>query len=214
MKPFIRDFKEEFISISILLWVILAGQAYCQHYKIIDPDIHPLINQLSPDIKGKTLSGKTFDLKDYRGKILVINVWGLKCITCYREIVELNALSEEYRNKNVTVISLMADSRIDVLEKVKTSGEFYKLYKSHVGNENIDFEIIPDAQPIIAKFDIEGVPMNFVIDQKGIVRGFSNGYRQVSSIMYESNFVPQQSENYKVLTKKIEDVIVGDNANR
>jgi hypothetical protein len=56
--------------------------------------------------------------------------------------------------------------------------------------------------------------MNFVIDQRGIVKGFSNGYRQVSSIMYEPNFVPQQSENYKVLAKKIEDVIVGDKANR
>ena len=210
MKSFVRSFKGEFISVLILLCVIVAGHVYSQRYTMIDPDIHPLINQLSPDIKGKTLSGKTFDLINYRGKILVINVWGLKCIPCYREIIELNALSEEYKDKNVMVISLMADSRKDVLEKIKTSGEFYKFYRVYAGNENINFEIIPDAQDIISKFDIEGVPMNFVINQKGTVKGFSSGYRQLSSFTNEPNFVPQQSENYKVLAKKIDDIISTD----
>ena len=213
MKPFIH-FNGGVLSVSILLYMTFGGNVYSQGYTIVDPDVHALINQLSPDIKGKTLSGKTFDLMDYRGKILLINVWGLKCIPCYREIIELNALGDEYKDKNVTVISLMADSRKDVLEKVKISGEFYKFYRVYAGNENINFEIIPDAQGIISKFDIEGVPMNFVLDQKGIVKGFSNGYRQLSSFTNEPNFVPQQSENYRVLAKKIEDVIGGDKANR
>jgi thiol-disulfide isomerase/thioredoxin len=213
MKPFIRDFKEEFISISILLWVIFAGQAYCQYSKTIDPDIHPLINQLSPDVKGKTLSGKAFDLIDYRGKILIINIWGLKCPPCYEEIMELNLLGEAYKKNDVVIISLIADSRGDVLKKVKLFGPFYKFFEPQAGNVNIDFEIIPEAQQVISKFDVEGVPMNFVINQKGIVKGFSNGYRQLYSFG-NRNVTAQESENYKVLAKKIEDVIVGDKANR
>ena len=212
MKSFILEFKRVFISTAILLLVTLAGKVYCQNNELIDPDIHPLIGQLSPDIKAKALSGKTFDLAEFRGKIVVVNFWGLKCSPCYQEIIELNVLGEEYKNKNVVVISLMTDSREEVLKKVKTSGEFYKFYRAQAGNENIKFEIIPDAQQIISKFTIEGVPMNFIVDQNGIIKGFSNGYRQ--SYSYSNrNVAPQESENYKVIAAKINDVIVGDKGN-
>jgi thiol-disulfide isomerase/thioredoxin len=213
MNTFIRNRRREFVVSSILFCLILAGQAYCQQGEMIDPDIHPLINQLSPDIKGKTLSGKTFDLTDYRGKILLINIWGLRCPPCYEEIMELNLLGEAYKKKDVIIISLLADSRSDVLKKIKSFGIFYKLHEPQAGNENINFEIIPDAQQIISKFDVEGVPMNFVVNQKGIVKGFSNGYRRLYSFD-NRNVVAQESENYKVLAKKIEDVIIGDKANR
>ncbi|HMI67839.1 MAG TPA: TlpA disulfide reductase family protein [Cyclobacteriaceae bacterium] len=213
MNTFIRNRRREFVVSSILFCLILAGQAYCQQGEMIDPDIHPLINQLSPEIKGKTLSGKTFDLTDYRGKILLINIWGLRCPPCYEEIMELNLLGEAYKKEDVIIISLLADSRSDVLKKVKSFGIFYKFYEPQAGNENIGFEIIPDAQQIISKFDVEGVPMNFVVNQKGIVKGFSNGYRRLYSFD-NRNVVAQESENYKVLAKKIEDVIVGDKANR
>jgi len=213
MKSFIREFKRLFISTSILLLVILAGEVYCQNYEVVDPDKHPLIGQLSPDIKAKTLSGKTFDLTTYRGKIIVINFWGLKCPPCYEEIIELNILGKEYKSKNVVVISLMADSRDDVLKKIKTSGEFYKLYKPQAGNENIEFEVVPEAEQIISKFIIDGVPMNFIVDQQGIIKGFSNGYRQSYSHS-NRNVAPQESENYRVIAKKIDDVVVGDKGNR
>jgi hypothetical protein len=48
--------------------------------------------------------------------------------------------------------------------------------------------------------------MNFVIDKQGNVRGFSSGYRSGTSAAGIS--APEESDNYKVLTSKIDQVLV------
>ena len=187
------------------LSLLIVNHAYAQNYVFIDPDDHALIGRMSPEIEGTTLNGSLFDLADHRGKIVVVNFWSFTCAGCYKEIVELNIIADKYQDKNVMIISLLADSRIQALSKVSSSGSFYKLNKPMAGNSDIHYEIIPDAGAIGSTFGIEGFPMTFVIDRKGYISGFSFGYRASYS-----NVTAENSENFKVLTQKIDKALRAD----
>lgn len=185
---------------------LIVNHAYSQNIVFLDPDDHPLIGRISPEIEGTTLNGTLFELADHRGKIVVVNFWSFTCSGCYKEIVELNIIADKYRAKNVMIISLMAESRIKALSKISSSGSFYKLNKPIANNSDIDYEIIPDAGAIVSAFKTEGFPMTFVIDRKGYISGFSYGYRASHS----NSGTAENSENFKVLTQKIDKALKAD----
>lgn len=49
----------------------------------------------APKLVGETLDGKQLNLADYRGKVVVVNVWGSWCKPCRHEAPELNKASKE-----------------------------------------------------------------------------------------------------------------------
>lgn len=48
----------------------------------------------APDLAGKTLDGKQLDVADYRGKVVVLNVWGSWCAPCRAEAPNLVAVAD------------------------------------------------------------------------------------------------------------------------
>ena len=51
----------------------------------------------------KDLNGKTIDLKNLAGKILVLNYWFIGCLPCRKEIPKLNKIVDEYRSDSGVV---------------------------------------------------------------------------------------------------------------
>ncbi|MFC5721961.1 TlpA family protein disulfide reductase [Streptomyces gamaensis] len=63
--------------------------------------------QAAPDLSGKTLEGKDLDVaKDYRGKIVVLNVWGSWCNPCRAEAKNLVTVANDYKDKGVQFVGL------------------------------------------------------------------------------------------------------------
>ena len=54
-------------------------------------------------------NGKQQALKQWRGKIIVLNFWATWCPPCREEIPELSALNTQYQNKNVIVLGIAID---------------------------------------------------------------------------------------------------------
>ena len=54
------------------------------------------------ELTGETLAGEKFDVAEYRGKNVVINVWASWCAPCRQEAPELKTFSIE--NSNVQVL--------------------------------------------------------------------------------------------------------------
>ncbi|MQS13583.1 TlpA family protein disulfide reductase [Streptomyces kaniharaensis] len=62
--------------------------------------------QDAPDISGETLEGSQVKLSDYRGKVVVLNVWGSWCGPCRGEAKDLQAVSEKYRDQGVQFLGV------------------------------------------------------------------------------------------------------------
>jgi thiol-disulfide isomerase/thioredoxin len=60
----------------------------------------------APDLSGKTVDGKTLDVADYRGKVVVINVWGSWCGPCRSEAQYFAKVSKEYKDKGVQFVGI------------------------------------------------------------------------------------------------------------
>ncbi|MFI1468464.1 TlpA family protein disulfide reductase [Streptomyces wuyuanensis] len=60
----------------------------------------------APQLAGKDLTGKPLDLADYKGKVVVLNLWGSWCAPCRAEAPYLTKVSEETRSKGVEFVGI------------------------------------------------------------------------------------------------------------
>jgi thiol-disulfide isomerase/thioredoxin len=50
--------------------------------------------QAAPELSGKTLDGRKLDIGDYRGKVVVLNIWGSWCSPCRAEAPNLVSVAK------------------------------------------------------------------------------------------------------------------------
>jgi thiol-disulfide isomerase/thioredoxin len=105
------------------------------------------------------LSGKIFSLKDFKGKIFIINFWATWCPACEEEILELNQLQKKYKNEGLVVIGIALDKdSLNVVEPfVQKKGIAYPVLK---GNE----------QALLGLKDFSGMPTTLIVDQQGNIK--------------------------------------------
>ncbi|MCC3769346.1 TlpA disulfide reductase family protein [Streptomyces sp. UNOC14_S4] len=63
--------------------------------------------QDAPELSGKTLEGKELDVaQEYKGKIVVLNVWGSWCAPCRGEAKNLVTVANDYKDKGVQFVGI------------------------------------------------------------------------------------------------------------
>ncbi len=64
------------------------------------------VGEVCPDFSLNTLSGGTFRLSDYRGKVVFINIWATWCPPCVSEMPDIQRLKETYSDLVVLGVSV------------------------------------------------------------------------------------------------------------
>ena len=62
------------------------------------------------DAELTALDGKTFKISDYKGKVVLINLWTTWCGFCKKQMPDLIALSEEFKDRDVEFLGLNAEN--------------------------------------------------------------------------------------------------------
>ena len=81
----------------------------------------PPLTFLSDDLlerKIKPLQGSSFRLGDFRGKVIVINLWASWCGPCRREIPEYDKVRKEYAGRDVEFVGLTTEDPGEASEAV------------------------------------------------------------------------------------------------
>lgn len=60
----------------------------------------------APDISGETTDGEQLALADYRGKVVVLNVWGSWCAPCRAEAPNLRKVAEDTADRDVQFVGI------------------------------------------------------------------------------------------------------------
>ena len=117
---------------------------------------------LLPNFNGIDLKGNEVSLVDLRGKIVVLNVWGIGCGPCIAEMPALNELVKDFKNKSdVVFIAVTADQKSDLIKFFKT--------------RTFDYKVLANVQQITATFNTNALPVHMVIGRNGEILNRSIG---------------------------------------
>ena len=106
----------------------------------------------------QSLDGKQFKLADYKGKIIVLDLWATWCGPCRDEIPHLVALSKEFGSKGVEVVGVTSEDPKRDLAKVQAfAREFQISYKIGFAPQEIAIGLVRRGV----------IPQTFVITRDG-----------------------------------------------
>ena len=118
----------------------------------------PLVGGPVPHFQLETLRGSPAKISDYRGKVILLNFWATWCTPCKKEMPEIQAAYEAFRDKNFVVLGV-------------NFGEKPKEVERLVKEMGLTFPILLDRKVTVAeRHDVVSLPVTFFIDPKGIIK--------------------------------------------
>ncbi len=101
------------------------------------------------------LQGKSWTLKDLKGKVVMVNFWATWCPPCQKEMPDLEALYNLYKDQGFVILALSQD---DETGKVAP----------FIAERKITYPIFLDPGQKIGKlFEVDGIPKSFVYNRDG-----------------------------------------------
>jgi thiol-disulfide isomerase/thioredoxin len=117
-------------------------------------------NEPAIDFDGKTVEGKKVALSDFKGKVVVVDVWATWCGPCKGEIPSLQKLEEEMKGQDVVFMSYSIDEMKD-----------HDKWMKFVADEKLGgVQIMGDLawkSPICVNYKINAIPRFMVFNKQG-----------------------------------------------
>lgn len=126
--------------------------------------IRPEMNLIGPGSRAPDFqvtnvrTGRPAALADYRGKVILVNIWATWCDPCRLEMPSMEKLSERLQGTDFRVVAVSVDK--DGPDAVMT----------FVNELGLHFDILQDRSGAVqATLQTTGVPESFVIDRTGVI---------------------------------------------
>ena len=115
----------------------------------------------APDLSGKTIDGKQLDVSSYKGKIVVLNVWGSWCAPCRAEAPGFQKVYQDLKGKGVQFVGINTrdTSTANALAFDKEYGVTYPSLYDPTGKLMLRFKrgtLNPQAIPSTLVLDRDG----------------------------------------------------------
>ncbi|MGN1079439.1 MAG: redoxin family protein [Alphaproteobacteria bacterium] len=112
---------------------------------------------LAPTADFQDENGRKISLRDFRGKIVLLNIWSTSCAQCVIELPMLDRLQKDMGGMKFHVIALSSD-----LEPLPVLRRFW------VNRGIKHLKIYSDPQARFSQAaDVKGLPTTFLIDEEG-----------------------------------------------
>lgn len=106
----------------------------------------------------KDIAGNTFDLRNYRGKYILIDFWASWCKPCREEHPLLRELNERFKSKNILFVSISMESD-------------QKNWRKAVADDQLTWTQLNDPMalkgPLAESYALKALPFNCVVDPQG-----------------------------------------------
>ncbi len=141
---------------------LLGGGAFVATRVLKDELTTVSLGADAPSFTALTLDGKATpkSLSNYRGEVLLLNIWATWCGPCREEMPSIQKLHEAFGPKGLKIVAVS----IDPAGKEQAIRDF--------GTEfGLSFELLHDSSAVIQDiYRTTGVPQTFVIGRDGVIR--------------------------------------------
>ncbi len=130
----------------------------------------PEIGHPAPDFTLNDIEGNPFRLSDLRGKVVFINFWATWCPPCRAEMPEIEAVYQEYKDKDVVVVG------VDILVSEILKGYDENDVRRFVQQGGYSWTFVLDTTgEVTNSYGIIYIPTSFFLDKEGIIRAVTIG---------------------------------------
>lgn len=157
-----RD-RETMIAVVVLLLLalsvpLLGGISVPERTAVAEgADAAALTSDVAPDFTLPTVDGQPVSLSDFKGKVVVLNVWATWCPLCVREIPRLVRVSETYKDQGLVVLGVNTTYQDDVAK-----------VEQFARDQGISYPVLLDtAGDVGQKYPARLMPTTYLIDRNG-----------------------------------------------
>jgi len=113
----------------------------------------------APDFTLKNLDGREVSLSDYRGQVVLINLWASWCPPCRREMPSMQALYDRFSRDDFTILAVAAPNPPrETREKIET----------FVSDGGFTFPILLDtSRSVYSNYGTGSVPTTWIVSPEG-----------------------------------------------
>ena len=116
------------------------------------------VGNLLPDFTTDLLSGETFRLSDFRGRVVIINFWGTTCAPCVEELPYYEQLKVSYPDVEILAIHNRAGA--------KKAEDFL----ADKGWDHLDFALDSKEKGLLPLLNAaDAMPQTIILDRQGVV---------------------------------------------
>jgi thiol-disulfide isomerase/thioredoxin len=154
----LSEFKETFEPFKKYAKLSPAKETYNNIYSQFAGDT-VYIGKSSYNFSLPDTSGNMVSMKDFKGKVVLVDVWATWCGPCKAQFPFLREIEEEYaNNKNIVFVGISVD-KVEVKQK----------WKDMIKKENLGgIQLLDDFGKAFAnKYDIRAIPRFMLIDRQG-----------------------------------------------
>lgn len=126
----------------------------------------------APSFQVTDLTGQPVALEDYRGRVVLLNVWATWCAPCRHEMPSMQRLYDELRGEDFEILAVSVDAASGSRDAYGRPGGNISAFADSLG---LDFPILHDPRGgIQGTYQTTGVPESFLIGKNGVI------YRKVA----------------------------------
>jgi thiol-disulfide isomerase/thioredoxin len=152
--------RQQWTVVGAVILVLGLGLAVASHF--MQDQLFPVfVGSQVPDFRAKELGTSQYKtLADYKGQVMLVNIWATWCEPCRVEIPSLERLQREYGPKGLKIVAVSIDDYV--------SEDSIQRYAKNLG---VTFEILHDPTHAIERtFQATGYPESFVVGPEGTIR--------------------------------------------
>lgn len=114
-----------------------------------------MVGKAAPEFVRKDLTGNEVDIKNFRGKVVLLNFWATWCVPCQIELPEFEKWQKKYGPSGLQIIAVSMDDNDSPVRRT-------------VRRLHLDLPVLMgDAQLGEAYGGVLGLPVTFLIDRNG-----------------------------------------------
>ncbi|HTJ23746.1 MAG TPA: TlpA disulfide reductase family protein [Gemmatimonadaceae bacterium] len=152
--------RQQWSVVIAVIAVLGAGLAIGAH--VMKDELFPVnVGSSAPDFRAKVLGENRYkSLADYKGQVVMLNIWATWCGPCQVEIPSLERLYREYGDKGLKLVAVSIDDYV--------SEDSIRAFARNFG---VTFEVLHDSTHTIERqYQATGYPETFVIGKEGTIR--------------------------------------------
>jgi thiol-disulfide isomerase/thioredoxin len=137
---------------------------------------HLSVGKTPPNVESQNLDGKKVELKDFKDKVVVIDIWATWCGPCQSMIPHEREMVKKHKDKPFALISVSGDEEKETLKKFLETNEMPWVHWWD-GREG----------KIVKGWKVTGFPTIYVLDTKGVIR-----FKRIGAVTHELDDVVEK----------------------